>query len=573
VGCPRNQTTAAVDPNVNSTIVAGTTIVSVGSASCGDMVYRVTAQHFPARVPADSLCTDLWVYNADNGKNLSNPFGISNGYSLEISDVDFEDATGHALSLYPNQGLGQKVNDVYIHNSRISNSAVTGLLYGTNLAPVYHAPVCDGNEKWRDDPLVYAPRNLRIEHNYFAGNNTGAMGGGAVRWVGLRDNTFTNNYIHPQAGNAEGGTVEFDPCADTLDIVRNTFAAPNTYGGYPSQALEVYSRNVNISDNSGKDTGGDTRMISGYSKEGITLSGVSGATVANNTIVNNATQKKGADNLGAGISVSSAQWILGPCGDGRDSRDITIGANNSSGQPFDVLLDDLFSSSTYTLRHSGLPYAVSVSPVNLAGGQTLVGQKNLSWVDGYSGPATVAATSAAGPRAVTPKAVWPSATRCAGPATVVQTFSFPAAHPLGKQHISWIQVMFSLTGPDAIPDPGPDNGQGGCHFIYYPGSNTVYLDGDSGGDLWTASSVVGNGGTDLSNSTCIIHAGSPPYPMAEPYISPNIENLLISVQFLPSAASSTTWYMYTIAGDDAGLLSGNATWAYFGWWGQDPSRK
>lgn len=124
---------------------------------------------------------------------------------------------------------GYKINDVYIHHSAINFSEITGILYNGNTE--YDARHCDTNPNVPNDTTfannqaVSLPRNIRIENNTFYGNRTGAMGGGA-RWVGLRDNYFANNYTYPQAGNEQGGTVEFDECSDKVEIMRNTLTAP-----------------------------------------------------------------------------------------------------------------------------------------------------------------------------------------------------------------------------------------------------------------------------------------------------------------------------------------------------------
>jgi hypothetical protein len=79
-----------------------------------------------------ALCTALWVQNADTGTNPASPFANTGPYSVEVANSDFEHATGHAIALWPNIGQGylQKVNDIYIHDSVINSSGVTGILIG-----------------------------------------------------------------------------------------------------------------------------------------------------------------------------------------------------------------------------------------------------------------------------------------------------------------------------------------------------------------------------------------------------------------------------------------------------------
>jgi hypothetical protein len=158
--CPRQQTTPGFT-----------------SVSCGDMVHRITTgQPRPPNLPPpskDFVCTDVEVKRADTGEYQANPFPSTSNYSLTIANVDLEDAAGHALALWEEGVAGSHVNDVYIHDSAIVGSAVTGILYGSN-APEYHTQLCDTNSNWLNDRTVFAPRNLRIENNTFSNNNTGA---------------------------------------------------------------------------------------------------------------------------------------------------------------------------------------------------------------------------------------------------------------------------------------------------------------------------------------------------------------------------------------------------------------
>ena len=132
----------------------------------------------------------------------ANPFDLSasQSYALTIDNVDLADSTGHALSLYPTQSA-KNVNDVYIHDSAINYSALTGILYGTN-GVVYNDRFCDEYKahnlfEFRDDPMIYAPRNIRIENNWFTGNNAGAMGGAAMRWVRAERQLIYQDRFHP----------------------------------------------------------------------------------------------------------------------------------------------------------------------------------------------------------------------------------------------------------------------------------------------------------------------------------------------------------------------------------------
>ena len=127
--------------------------------------------------PSDFQCTDIAVQRANTGEYQLNPFPSTSHYALTIANVDLEDSAGHALSLYEDGMSGSHINDIYIDDSAINGSGVTGILYGANV-PTYHPQLCDANPNWFNDQMVSAPRNLRIQHNMFANNNTGAMGRG-----------------------------------------------------------------------------------------------------------------------------------------------------------------------------------------------------------------------------------------------------------------------------------------------------------------------------------------------------------------------------------------------------------
>jgi len=87
----------------------------------------------------NSQCIDLNIVNAHTGTtntNQSNPFGNSGPYSVTVANCDFESSAGHAISLYPyaSPPLDQRVNDVYIRDTYVNSSSITGILAGVSLA-------------------------------------------------------------------------------------------------------------------------------------------------------------------------------------------------------------------------------------------------------------------------------------------------------------------------------------------------------------------------------------------------------------------------------------------------------
>jgi parallel beta-helix repeat protein len=365
------------------------------------------------------------------------------------------------------------------------------------------------------------------------------MGGAAVRWVMLRGNTFTNNYINPQIGNDIGGTIQFDPCAVKVYIIGNNLTGPSTF--LQTDGMELYSRELLI----------DGNTVSDYPLEGITLNSVYDATVTNNIVTNN-----GIPSAQGGILLSTAESVTGPCGDPRDADSITITGNTSTGQPYGIYLHDHDRHSRNTLR------AVTIGNNTLTPNSIgMVGIDSIVTVSQYSGPATTQSPSQSGPRALTVKAVSPVTTRCSTPGSQRETFTFPASDARGTSSVEWIQGIFSIGGADSDGAGGPDSGAQGCHFIYYRAANTLYVDGPSGNSNWIGSSVVGAGGADISNGYCTVHASSSQVT-AEPYIV----NLTIDIDFPFSSTSSMKKHIYSITGDYQNQTSDGGEWKYWGWW-------
>ncbi len=507
------------------------------------------------------LCVDLAISHADTGGNPANPFSNTGPYSVTLLNCAFEGATGHAMALYPT--IPKKVNDIYISGSAINSSEVTGILSGVNGAWYGHR-WCDLpglQPPFRDNPADFSPRNVRIEDNTFANNNTGAIGmSGAARWVGLRNNTFTNNYFNPQAGNQVGGSVFFDQCTDTVQIYRNTLTGPSTWAG--TEGLELWGRNIQV----GADDANQRNMISAYLSEGISANSVFDTTIKNNTTFNN-----GSANLTGGIQV----WTAGPGGGcdpvPRDTETVAISGNTSAGQPYGVYLGDRGRSTntikdTITVDNSGV---IGLNPYVTLNG----------WSPGLPPAPGPVQDAQLPPRALAVDAISPLWRKCSTVGSPREVFTFPASDVMGSGNIAWLQGIFSVSGNDDTGSGGPDNGAQGCHFIYFPpenpasctpssGCGALYLDGDSGGFNWIpATSVVGPGGTDLANSYCRIHAGSPDSKVV---FEPKVLKLTLDIEFL----SSSRKHMYTVTyNKDNKMNSPNvygSAWWYSGWWSPIP---
>jgi hypothetical protein len=567
----------------------------IGQTTCGDMVYRLTRSQeppFTPPLPTDGSCVDLEVAQADNGSYDNNPFGSSPGtYALTVSNVAFEDATGHSISLYANRYVAgktpspdKKLNGVYIHDSAINFSAVTGILYGAN-GVHYENKFCDNyfakeGQEFRQDSRLFAPRNIRVENNVFSSNNTGAMGGGATRWFGLRNNTFTNNYIHPQMGNDGGGTVQMDGCADKVEISGNIMSGPSSYAG--TDGLELYGRYITVTGNN----------ISGYGVEGVGAHSLFQSTIEANHV-----QDNGWAAESGGIKVVTS-FAPGPCDSvPRDTDYVTIGGNTPNNplgqtQAYGIHFADQERPSSsrvssVTVSADRTPYRVT--PVFL---DRFVGLYNYLPAGGYSlqNPRNPAENP---PRAlsvdVSPSFghdLWPVPPRCSDtfdnpPGTTKGykrvVFRFGASDLNGASNVAAIHGVFSLGGDDKNGSGGP-SGSGMCHFAYDPVANLVFLDDANAGSTWPLFSAVGNGGSDIggpgsANPNCTIHALSSsswktdPPSQAQPM--EYVAEVKLDVEFPASPTSKYHIYTYNQNCADPSQFSigdNNSLWKYWGYW-------
>jgi parallel beta-helix repeat protein len=365
------------------------------------------------------------------------------------------------------------------------------------------------------------------------------MGGQTVRWVVLKDNTFTDNYSNPQGGNGEGGTIQFSACADRVEISGNDFTASGDF--LRTDGMELYSRNLTITNNT----------VTGYPLEGITLNGVHDARVTGNTVTAN-----GIPWTVGGILVSTAESAQ-PCEDPRDTQTVTIERNTSINQPFGVVLKDHDRHSSNTLNN--VTVQNNVLTPNTYG---QVAQDTIVVLDGYSGPTTTARELNAGPRALQPKAVSPVSRRCSSNGTQPETFTFSASDARGTDSIKSIEVFFSIDGADSDGAGGPDSGAEGCHFLYDRQNNHLLLDGPSGGSNFYPPSSVGAGGSALSNGYCTVHVGTALASSANFTLT-----LTLSIEFPTSNSSLKRKHIYTVTTDMDDAKSDSGAPKYWGWWG------
>jgi len=598
------------------TVCGGSTIPAAASTvgcprslnTCGKMVADKTnaANAGQPQPPGEFPCIDLEVGNADTGLYQLNPFPSTSSYSVEISNVGLEDATGHALSLYPaanyaSPSSGTRTNDIYIHGGAVNFSGVTGIIGGASFEQNTDK-YCDGYQlntgvayadaRHSSATPVFSPRNIRIENNTFNGNHTGAVSILPGRWIGLRNNTFLANYDNPQIGNPGGGAVTFDGCTDHLEISGNYFTGQSMFKG--NDGMELYGRNINIHDNPN---------ITGFGQEGIALQSVLTATVSNNNIHNNDIDYDPVHDTGfktGGIKFDTSFSTGGCDGTPRDFEDVTICPGSNC--PFGNNLGNTIFGQFYGIHFAdqGAPSRNMFSAVTI-GLQTtltstsnpLVGYDGTIVVNGYTSANYTLLPTTQVPDPTAPKALgvdsvsW-NHVRCGTPPDDAappppihaggssETFLFAARDNQGWENISSIEGMFSTT-------VGPNNGAQGCHFYYYRPANTLYLGPPEGGYQWLSPpSTVGAGGFDLQNppnaqspAYCIIHAGLSEAGNADPNKSgvtdPYILNLKLKIDF-PAPSSSANKYIYSVVingqghGSNPIVTGGSGQWAYWGWW-------
>ncbi|MFN7925132.1 MAG: hypothetical protein U0Q16_33855 [Bryobacteraceae bacterium] len=528
---------------------------------CGKAVQAYPNKYPPP--PADPIggCIDIDITNVTGTAENSNPapFNINgdnvyNGpYAVTIYNVAVFDSPGHAISIYawgPSPNGAEpvlKVNDVYIHDSTISYSEVTGILTGSGYTN-YDYKYCDNFAGYANSSAIHAPRNIRIENNYFTGHKTGAMGSTGERWMALRSNYFLNNYLNPQVGNPGGGTIQVHHCSDTIQITGNTFIGP---GAVPvlTDGMELYGRNMVIGGGGNKQN-----TISNYPAEGI-----GGHSLYYSTFKNNYTHH---NSLWSGFLPTGGIKLVtafgGGCGDvPRDLRKVDLIANRSENQRFGIhFADQDFPSRnvlwdvTVTGDNTYTPFGSQPAAVARDGHQIKL--------PNYSGIAVTDFELNPLPRSL------PVDTelrrRCSSPGASREKFTFPASDNKGREYVRAIVGIFSLTPPPkSDTDPGPTP-VGACYFHYDTATKTVYLAGANGATWAAGSSRIGPLGQPLENGVCKIHAESSselPYNQSEPHIN----GVTLDIEFLTQVPM---FHIYSWADNTDG--QSRPSWNYFGWW-------
>jgi hypothetical protein len=474
-----------------------------------------------------------------------------------------------------------KINDVWIHDTHVNYSAVTGIVIDTSLVDVNKVPVREDDRKvcdawaglhgiaWADDPSLFRPRNIRIgDNNIFNGNFQGSIAEGG-RWVAVRNNTFTNNYITYNT-KSSGGTITFDECADTIQIYGNMMTGPNTTTSQVDGGLELYGRNIYVQDNT----------ITNYPWAGAAVASPYNLFIENNPSITNNSRN---GNVTGGILIEDLN-APGCNQRPRDTQGVTISGNtNISGQPDGVKFGDRARNTIDGVSISGNSITSSQYPIFINDPIVVVS----GTINGNPCPGTSCAQTGTlppdPPRALTPDAVGPVTTfRCptGTDGKMHEKFNFEGADVLGASNVQDLEVDLSTLGPPT----GPNAGAAGCHFVYtpyrYPDGafvNLVYLADGSGG-MWKAgNTVVGTGGSDLANGYCTIHAATSSWSLTQ---DPYILNLTLDIEFEQVVSGVQVGmiplaYIYVLVTNHTpGYVSGDSqhptigAWTYYGSWSQ-----
>jgi uncharacterized protein YfiM (DUF2279 family) len=116
-----------------------------------------------------------------------------------------------------------------------------------------------------------------------------------------------------------------------------------------------------------------------------------------------------------------------------------------------------------------------------------------------------------------------------------QTFAFVSSSPRGYAALSTILVVVNSTLAGAA----------GCYFLYYPGSNLLYLANDAG-TAWAGSVTLGQSGS-VQNSQCAVNAAA-----SSASGSGNNLTLNVALTFQPAFNGSKNIYMDAYDGADSG---------------------
>jgi len=507
-------------------------------------------------------CVDVSVLHSAsespgaNGKYPSPPVS----FAVEFDHVDLEDATGHALSLRGAPNV--RVNDIYFHDGAINYSGVTAILTGV-----------DG-----------------VERCQFIENRTGVTGG-IARWISFRNNNgFTRNYIWPQGQGGQipgndppgdpnesgGGTLEFDVCADQIEVLDNTFIGPGTEHWFTTP-LELYGRNITVVRN----------VISGYAYAGIAAHSLDTATFEGNTITFSGTPT--FDDGGITVTTVGA---AGPCRESnppspadeldvyRESKDIRIIGNNQiSGQSFGVNLAEhewkstgvinglTIEGNTVTVRENGIQYrqAPFVLPRPYVGASTTLDIRPSPNETPRLLPVNVVSSALCSPNGVAKAQFTFSASDdsdgSANLPGLEPRIDYGAPGYAGASQIRSIHGVFSSAGPPS----GPSFGSEDCQFIYRPLANEIALIKHDG--TWLPA-TLGLGGTITIPNVCTIDVGSSSVSAVQP--GQYALSLTLDVTFL-GAAEKRHVYAYTSnknginsSAPDDGYSSGY--WRYWGFW-------
>lgn len=550
---------------------------------------------------------DLFITNTAPGQSWAAPaqapFSNTGPYNLTIQNNKFEDSpSGHPIFIAPT-GTGQIVNDVLVRQNTISSGGVQIGEYNMvdasgNLVNFGDYTQCDN---WQavhvtafadDTTTVTVPRNIRFDSNtYYV--NQGALGGFG-RYVQFNNNTINHYYWPTGAG---GGAIEQEQCADQVKITYNTLNGNWQAGSTEQSGMELYSRNLTVSNNA----------VSNYAFEGIGVFSTFKAVITNNNVYGNDSDPNTQGGDGEikiatrfpGVATTcypyaSQQFPGKTCDAFRDTQNLTVQNNYSSsninGLPYPIYLVDGIEGST---NHVGINVIDGTNTVYSSVSTEVGIYPNVTLTGSITASSSVTSGGAIESIAIFPEGNQPLGQPLGpgDPATQDRRFfRFGGTSYLGSGDLEEVLGFLSTTSSGPANQPGfggPFITAGAyCHFLYFTPANasrtlyppnTIFLDDTNPGDEYhynSGSSMIGPGGRAISNGKCTIHADTSSYQLATGNLT-----LILDIEFAPG---SGTWYMYEADQSFEGLTNSgnqvvsppppatpyivNPPWSLWGYW-------
>ena len=139
------------------------------------------------------------------------------------------------------------------------------------------------------------------------------------------------------------------------------------------------------------------------------------------------------------------------------------------------------------------------------------------------------------------------------------TFTFTVTDNNGPSNVYWVQPHLTWVAPQTFFGSQTQPIAFGCHIIYYPNSNTLYLDSEAGDSSFPQHGSVNGAGSPISNSVCTVDLQNSTV-VPQPATSTLQLNLMMKFN---TGFPTPTQYTYLSSANNSFTL--NPSW-YLGWW-------